>query len=280
MGIPVGFLRLRRWQFELIALAPNYLHVISTVQAIAAVEHEWGPHAEPFRRHWETVPVIGKYIGEAGLPRILEISVGLNLASHLAFVIISFRNCERGARSIAEGSSVHVAFDCENWEAFRCLAEGSNLLFLEHAVNKDGGVHVVRTLVAPVVKMPMIWMKITLLGLLYGLGLDFMGMLSLLVAILLAFYGLMPVLPSWVKMMHSIFSPRSLARISIPESCRQKDYSMLAINCCMGSVLVTFGVLFLIVIMHFVGIFICESHDLSVLHGCTAKLNASDAPSF
>lgn len=254
MGLPVKFLGLRKWNFDLLALAPNYLNVIATVQAVAAVEHEWTPYEEVFRRRWSNVAVVGHFVGEAGLPTILKYSVVANMGFHFLFLV--------------SGSTT------DNKDSMSMTAEAANLLFLEKATNVDG-LHTVRTLVAPVVKVPMIWMKISLLALMYN-NLDSSGVQSLLVAIFLAFYGLVPLLPGLGFMMWVVVSdimPRACreCRGGVPDSRREIClYSMILMS------LISFCVLLVIVLSHLAGVFFCSSHDLSILHGCTIPMNVSN----
>jgi len=251
MGIPVKCLGFRRWSYDLVSLAPNYLTVITTVQAIATVEDEWLGVEDAFQRRWENVAVIGQYVGELGLPNILKISVAVDMMFHAFYVHTQYEISRYGS------------------DAFDILSESANLLFLEKATQKPGTLHMVRTMAAPLVKVPMIWMKVSLLALLYN-SLDYAGKKSLLIAICLGFYSLVPILPGWADAIWTLINPKT-------SFCCEKfdNWMLFALLSTAFFLLLAFGVLMSIVVVHFVGVFACPSHDLSVLHGCTDVLNFS-----
>lgn len=251
MGVPTKWLGMRKWQYDMTSLAPNYLQIITTVQAIAAVEDEYrGEPAQAFTMRWQNVRVIGQYVADLGLVNVLKVSVLFNMICH-------FLGLLRPAGSPA------------------LKAEASNLLFLEKAMNPDQNVHVVRTLAAPLVKVPMIWMKVSLLSLLYD-GLisssNLAGLRSLILAILLALYGLIPILPGWWEMTSDFLR-------EMRQAMRNRGACKVVFFCVILTQLLAFGLLMGIVLAHFVGVFACASHDLSLANlGCTSPLtNTSSA---
>merc|ERR1712000_79446 len=146
------------------------------------------------------------------------------------------------------------------------LAESANLLVIEKALKLEDDapeeVHMVRMLGAPLIKVPMLWMKVSLYALLYPL-LDFQGHLAMLVPIVLGFYGFQPVVGGMISVLRKTWS-----REPIPVCCP-------CFPCCS----VCFFFLTFVIITHFAGIFLCEqSHDFSIFHGCTS-FELSNAPS-
>jgi len=73
MGVPMRWTGLRRWEYLFVTVAPNYIHVLSTATATGAA---WA------MERWSVVPVIGSWIGAAGLPGVITFLLVLNFIVH------------------------------------------------------------------------------------------------------------------------------------------------------------------------------------------------------
>merc|ERR1711998_351902 len=92
---------------------------------------------------------------------------------------------------------------------------------------------------------------------------------SLLVAIFIAFYGLWPLLPG------ALYMTRAIAW-DLRDKGVGSDKMGFCVSVIAFFVLLCLWLLLLIVLSHFVGVFVCTSHDLSTFHGCTPPMNASN----
>lgn len=241
-GVPVGFLGLSRWQFSILAKAPSGLHVISTVYAVAGSVEAWPPHQEEFARRWSAAP-LGSWVGSFGLPNILTLLISVGACLQFVFAM--------GFKNVAGA------------------AEASNLFFLVGAVRGEGELDgiIVRVLMAPVVKIPLLWAQTSLLSLTYD-ELLLTKKASNLFAIALAWYGFVDLMPSWWKMVKRVFM-FSNNKESLPRACATCDISGMIGALIFGLVLLLFFCLLFVSFVHLVGIFACESHDLSIFQGCT-----------
>lgn len=238
-GVPIVWLGMKKWVFSFITAAPNYIHVLSTAVAVGASWRTWDALKDSFAARWSYVIwPIGSVVAWAGLPGILTALLVLCFALHGFGVAI-------GTYDVAGADPV-------------IAAESANLLFLAKALMakdcraKYGGL--VRLFVAPVVKVPMLWMKTSLFALSYD-KMDDSSRKSMLLAILLAWYGFLPVVQGHC----AYFALSKGAPFSSQVINRTPAFLLLA------------GLL--ICALHLGGIYHCESRDFSVMHGCTNVSN-------
>lgn len=235
MRISVASLHIKVWFYNAVLLMPMFMHSVSSAVAIGASQAAWEVQPElqtTFLARWEDVPVFGGLVGPAGLPRTLVSMLVISLILHGMALVGVLRSSLRPDMIVPS------------------LCEASNLLFLYKMFTppQDGGeVPLVRFFIVPVIKVPMVWGKISLLSLTYD-NLSSSGRVSMIIAILLGWYSFMPVIAS---MSESVYRrPCGLAVGIVP-------VGILVLG-------------FIIMISHFVGIFVCPgTHDFSLMNlGC------------
>lgn len=243
MGVPVSRFHIKVLWYNVALLTPMFLHTVSSAVAIGEGQAVWESNLAmqaSFLERWSDVPLLGGLVGHAGLPGTLTVILGLSFVFHGCALV--------GNQLGLVPEDAEVANSCE----------ASNLLLMyklfanRYAFGGVGEIPVIRLAIFPLIKMPMVWGKISLLSLTYD-SLSFSGKASMVIAIFLGWYSFLPIFEA-MRMMMKL--DRALGSIPL--------------------VIVSLG--FVIMISHFVGIFLCsESHDFSLMHlGCTEGITGSN----
>lgn len=243
MGVPVKFLKMERWAFEFVTQMPNYIHVQQSAVVAGSALTTWSNSMQvEFARRWNLVPVVGGWIAPLGIPGVLS---GLLIVS-----------------CVSHGCAAALF-----WSARRPdeQADAANLLFLGKALPVETrakevcGQGLSRMGMSFFTKAPFIWSKTTYLAVCISC-MNNAQIRTGMVGIALAWYAVAPTLSSAAKSMLYAFSYDS-SRDAIPMRVGHK---------CILFMFIIGWVMILTIALHFGGIWLCESHDLSVVHGCSS----------
>lgn len=228
--IPVGWLagcNLNAW---LIGKAPNFISIISTAVAVGIMHKEWDESVQrTWRLRWTEfddhlarfAPLhdITGNVGDFVMPHVLTAVLLLAFVLHMSFMMLCL-----------------VEWDVKG------VAECANLLLVDKMLTREKCGTLRPWFVG--IKTVMLWAKVSLFGILYD-KLQFGGEASVVLAIVLGFYGSAPL-------------PKTLVQ------------SLIAKECWQSVLLVGANAILVIIVLHFFGAFVCPSHDFSILHaGCT-----------
>jgi len=82
-------------------------------------------------------------------------------------------------------------------------------------------------------------------------------------------------------MIWNITSPKGYGRENLFVACKSKDFVGAVVGSCCLLPLLAFGTSLAVILLHLVVVFVCPSHDLCMIHGCTAifdmSMNATNA---
>jgi len=239
-GVVVHLPGIKTWVWDLVALGPNAAHILSTVLAAAHASKVWVEQDLQllFERRWHDVPLIGQWIGQQGLPQLLEIVIGLKIMFHLE----EFYDHVFQSRPLASS------------------CEAANFLVLEQFLHRSGAARIEsdiegrghsRAVVCLVTTPALLWLKVSLLAMTYE-SLNSSGFFSVVLAIGMSYYAVVPMLP--------YIAARSVPYLGLA--------SPIAFKL---SAIPVFWLPMFITATHLVGVFHCPSHDFSVMHmSCTA----------
>merc|ERR1712232_786002 len=239
LGVPVQCLRIKQWTIDFVGLAPPIAHVLSTSLACGASLTIWTAfESQQFAKKYGFLG-LGSFLKWAGLPGLLTAVLVVGGVIHGAAVWVVLID-----ENVSEESLVE-AFDV------------SNLLFLGRVFSNVASSHLMRKVIAFIIKGPILLLCTSLLVITYDKA-DQQQRISMIVTLSLAWCSIFSGLRLYVRLYIDIL--RELKDAG-PRS--QK----LACGCAL--ILVSIPALFLATLfMHFVGLFICDSHEFSVFHGC------------
>jgi len=227
--------------FLAVTLCPNYAHVHATsIFAGTALRH-WTPELQDrFFRTWEFVPVIGHFVGTSSMPHILLFLLGYSCVMHAAAMVLCYAIIGRSDKDDRTRLTVQYA-------------DAANLLFAGAVLLQPEKRSLARMLVGVFVKGAFIWAKTACLAMEYD-SFSRAQVVQATVSIMLAWYAMAPLISFGV-----------VAFDELNKGC----------FCTLDKILVTVMLVVLITTVvkeggHFLGVFLCPSHDFSLLHcGCT-----------
>lgn len=244
-------LPIKKWVVDFISLAPNYANVLSSTVAAGGAWHGWADHQHSWQQRWCYVPFLGNVIGDVPLPGLLTAGVVLNCGMHILFM-----------KLLDHSNWIYAASYNVDYE----VCEAANLLYAARVVHKRswGGENDVATqegltrlALAPYTKLIMLWCKTSLLAMTFQWRDPFNGeTISMALAILISWYSFVPLLSTGCRYL-----------VGVRTAC-EKQRKMIATFYVFSIVLLFVGLAILAV--HLAGVGVCRSHDLSILHGCTA----------
>lgn len=227
------YLRAPKHKFDFVAQLPNYIHDQQTATVAGVGFATWTTAMQrEWERRWQGVPG-GDFIGESGIPQMLIWLVVFSCVVHTEFAWLSY--------------SDHVMDE---------QADAANLLFLGSRFAKterqELGFSITRIGTMLCIKVPLLYFKTSMAMMLWPC-LKPVGRLQHISAIMLGWYSCKPAIWCGIR----------LCRGSLNVDRKWRCRLMIALP----------GIYIFLTIMavHTLGIFLCDSHDLSLLHGgCTA----------
>lgn len=327
-GFPVYRFRIPAWIYQLLSLAPNYIHVITTATVAGS---SWSADAwtcqdaASYFHIWSRAPLVGKAIGAAGIPLGLTIMLAVSMIVHLRLIAYHFkaltslngdsvrvfaggsRSCEtRYPRDLVESfGKAELAELCDSANlqflarAFRAFSqvEGTNEELLELQTQDD--TQLVRTqndtqlaasafakteraflhksqfsrLLIGFIKLVMLDLKINLLSIAFD-RMIWQDWSANLIAILLAWYGLLQVIPSFLNGIRLELDKQRSHREMLYQT-RATRWRRCWLSCQIRYSLLTLAFLTLALYqaLHFAGLFVCPyfksgAHNYSIRFGC------------
>lgn len=253
LGVNVERFGVSKRAFSIISNAPNTIHVLSTAVAAGASWQGWDAQKQAiFAARWRFIPGIGDVMGEIGLPGMLVLALVGSCVVHLGSTVMGRRR-----RDLVETLDAANMFAISN-----LIREQSE--FVEFLWT--------RWCILAFVKLPMAWLSTSTFSMEYD-DLDNFGRASMMVSIGLSWYAIAPQISSMRNAFREmVFLDSGLK--NAPEL-GPSAYGFISIVLFAIVLLAIVIVGLFVLAVHFIGVFVCDSHDLSILRGCTPIMNNS-----
>jgi len=219
--ICVESLQIPLWLFYYIVFLPNYVDVVSTSYTAGSSYLSQSESSKAlFQRNWSYIPFVGGIVGGLGIPKILTLLLMFSCAFHLMCALV---------------------FSGYLWgEALPERCDSGNLL--SELVASDS-----RLFICFFIKYPFLWMKTSLLAMQYD-SMTWDMLAATLLSIALAWYGVLQLIPCFVRMAESVIGVR----------CQFMTVLVPLVMLCLGLTQQA---------IHLFGVFACSTHDLSMFKG-------------
>lgn len=224
-----------------------------------------------FAARWHFVPLIGLAIGAAGLPGLLTSFLLVSCLIHLTAAI---RSRSQPLHLLDAGNM----FGLSSLIRQPLLEAGVGGGIQGQVAAGEAMAQWSRWILVVFVKLPLVWLKTSALALEYD-SLTTFGRASLITAIALGWYGIAPQLLDMLRLfqhVHGICGIRALLRGNehgyphyLVPGLKGRILAFLALAAAIFCMLTILGI-------HFVGIFACPEHDLSIIKGCTNMPNMTN----